>query len=84
MKSAVTMMNSAVTMMECVLKMLNVSVLWLPATIGEQRTSRALASLARQRLLPQGFLPTLRRWVKGEVWVDYPQLAAVRCYTKSQ
>jgi hypothetical protein len=39
--------------------------------------SRALAMLARQRLLPQGLLAGARRWLTGAMWMDHPQLAAV-------
>ena len=53
------------------------SVLWLPATIGEQRVSRTLAMHARERLLPQTALSRAQRWLyDGTVWA-HPQLAAV-------
>ena len=53
------------------------SVLWLPATFGEQRVSRTLAMHARERLLPQTALGRAQRWMSdGTAWA-HPQLAAV-------
>ena len=60
-------------------RLLTLAVLWCWWQ-GEPRTARALAMLARERLLPQGLLARLRRWWVGGVGCTHPpQTQSIAC-----